>query len=97
MIHHSPNCPGKNNFTEYLYQIIPDNNKKEINFQQWESTDRTTTVNMVTQKFEFIDFWAKKINLLTAQSYIAKSQAKYLSILKENLLSLISMMLADFA
>ena len=34
------------------------------------------------QKFEFIEFLAKKIDLLAAHTYIAKSQAKYLSILK---------------
>ena len=97
MIHRCPKCPGKNNRIEYLYQIIPDNTEEEINFQEWESADRTTIVNMVMQKFEFIEFLAKKIDLLTAHSYIAKSQAKYLSILKENLLSSTCIMLADFA
>ena len=51
MIHHCPNCSGKNNLIEYLYQIIPDNTVEEISFQQWESTDRTTIVNMIMQKF----------------------------------------------
>ena len=46
-----PNCSGKNNLIEYLYQIIPDNTVEEISFQQWESTDRTTIVNMIMQKF----------------------------------------------
>ena len=96
MIHCCPNCPGKNNLTEYLYQIIPDNTEEEIHFQQWESTDRTTIVNMVMQKFEFIEFLPKKIDLLTAHSYIAKSQPKYLSILKENLLSSTCIVLPDF-
>ena len=38
-----------------------------------------------------------KYDLLIAHSYIAKSQAKYLSILKENLLSSTCIVLADFA
>ena len=45
MIYRCPNCPGKNNFIKYLYQIIPGNTE-EINFQQWESTNRTTIVNI---------------------------------------------------
>ena len=40
---------------------------------------------------------AKKIDLLTVHLYIAKSQARYLSVLKENLLSSTSIVLADFA
>ena len=65
--------------------------------QQLESTDRTAIFDMVMEKFEFIEFLAKKIDLLTAHSYIAKSQAKYVSALKENLLSSIYMVLTDFA
>ena len=61
------------------------------------STHRTTIVTMVMKKFEFIEFLAIKIDLLTAHSYIAKSQAMYLSALKENLLSSTCIVLADFA
>ena len=82
MVHRCPNCPGKDNLIEYLYQIISDNTEDEIDFQQWESTYGTTIVNMVMEKFEFIVL-AKKIDLLTAHSYIAKSQARYLSTLKK--------------
>ena len=60
MIHGCPNCPGKDNLIEYLYHIIPDNTENEIDFQQWKSTDRTI-VNMVMEKFEFIEFLAKKL------------------------------------
>ena len=56
MIHRCPNRPGKNNFIEYLYQIILDNTEEEINFQQWESTDRTTIVNMVINMVSFTNF-----------------------------------------
>ena len=88
MVHCCPNCTGKDNLIECRYQIISDNTEDEIDFQQWESTDR---------KFEFIEFLAKKIDLLTAHSYIAKSQAMYLSVLKENLLSSTCIVLADVA
>ena len=97
MVHRRPNCPGKDNLIEYLYQIISDNTEDEIDFQQWESSDRTTIVNMVMEKFEFIKFLAKKIDLLTAHSYITKSQATYLSALKENLLSSTCLVLAYYA
>jgi len=49
------------------------------------------------EKFEFVEFLAKKIDLLTAHSYIAKSQTKYLSMVKENLLPSTCIVLADFA
>ena len=96
MVHHCPNCPGKDNLIEYLYQIISDHTEDEIDFQQWESTDRTTIVCMVMEKFKF-EFLAKKFDLLTAHLYIAKSQARYLSASKENLLSSTYIALADFA
>ena len=52
---------------------------------------------MVMEKFEFIEFLAKKIDLLTAHLYTAKLQARYLSALKENALLSTCIMLADFA
>ena len=97
MVHCCPNCPGKDNLIEYFYQITSDNTEDEIDFQKWESTNRTTIVNKVMEKFEFVEFLAKKIDLLTAHLYIAKSQARYLSVLKENLLSSTCRVLADFA
>ena len=81
---------------KYLHQIISGYTEDEMHFQQWQSIDRTI-VNMVMKKFEFIEFLVKKIDLLTAHSYITKLQAKYLSGLKENLSSSTCMVLADFA
>ena len=52
---------------------------------------------MVIEKPEFIEFLAKKIDLLTAHSYIARIKVKYLSMLKENLTSSTCIVLADFA
>ena len=60
VVHHCPNCQRKNNFIKYLYQIISGNTEDEIDFHQWESTDRTTIVNMVMEKFEFTEFLTKK-------------------------------------
>ena len=62
MVHHCTNCPGKDNLFKYLYQIISDNTEDEIHFQQSKSTDRTTIVKMVMEKFEFIEFLTKKKN-----------------------------------
>ena len=36
MVRRCPNCPGKVNRIEYLYQIISDNTEDEIDFQQWD-------------------------------------------------------------
>ena len=97
MVYRCPNCPGKDDLIEYLYQNISDNTEEEIDFQQWESTERTTMINMVMGKFEFIEFLATKIDLLTAHLYIAKSQASCLSSLKKKCLSSTCIVLADFA
>ena len=52
MVHRCPNFPGKDHLIEYLYEIISDNTEDEIDFQQWESTDKTTIVNMVMESFK---------------------------------------------
>ena len=64
MVHHCLNDPGKNNLIEYVHHIISNNSVEMVDFQQWESTDRTTIVNMVMEKLEFIKVLTKKIDLL---------------------------------
>ena len=58
VVYRGPNYLGKDNVVEYLYQTISDNTEDKIDFE-WESTDRTTIVNMVMEKFEFVVFGQK--------------------------------------
>ena len=99
MVHQCLNCPGKSNLIEFLHAQFDDFTNDEIQFQQWQSTDRTTIVNMFMSHTEFIEFTACKVDQLTSHSYIAKTQAKYLSLLKIRLPSIPAtcIVLADFA
>ena len=95
MVHRCSNCPGKDALHQYLQEV--PHSSDQITFQQWVSTDRTTMVTM--KPFEFQEFLANKIDLLTAHSYISKCQARYLTHLKDNLSTTPStcIVLADFA
>ena len=74
IVHHRPNCPAKDNLIEYLYQSISDNTEDEIDFQQWESTNRTTIVNMVMEKFEFKKFLVELDRYIGQPIYIGRYQ-----------------------
>ena len=77
MVHRCSNCPGKDALHQYLQEV--PHSSDQITFQQWVSTDRTTMVTMMKEPFEFQEFLANKIDLLTAHSYISKCQARYLT------------------
>ena len=57
----------------------------ETEFKQWTTTDRTELVHNALPADEFIKELCEKLDKITSYSYIAKSQAKYLPDLKDNL------------
>ena len=61
------------------------------------STNRTELVTQTLSVDEFIDLLVKNIDNLTAHSYIAKCQARYLKSRKENLPDNSMLVLGDFA
>ena len=69
----------------------------EIEFKQWTTTDRTELVHNALLVDEFIKELCEKLDKITSHSYIAKSQAKYLADLKDNLKENEAIVLGDFA
>ena len=69
----------------------------EIEFKQWTTTDRTELVHNALPADEFIKELREKLDKITSHSYIAKSQAKYLPDLKDNLKENEAIVLGDFA
>ena len=69
----------------------------EIEFKQWTTTDRTELVHNALPADEFIEELCEKLDKITSHSYIAKSQAKYLADLKDNLKENEAIVLGDFA
>ena len=67
-----------------------------MTFKQWVSIDRADLVMQTMPFSEFITAFYYQLYSITCHSYIAKSQARYLSELKENLEDAI-IVLGDFA
>jgi hypothetical protein len=84
MIHHCENCLGENALREYLDKMFADS-LEEISFQQWQGTDRAMLCTQTTTAQEFVELLVNAISKLTVHSFIAKSQARYLKNLKDNL------------
>ena len=75
MVFRCPNCPGIVNLHEKLDKIFSNLDASEpIQFQQWQSTDRTQIISLSLPLTEFIQLLAEKLDLFTAHSYIAKAQ-----------------------
>jgi hypothetical protein len=96
MIHHCENCLGENALREYLDKMFADS-LEEISFQQWQGTDRAMLCTQTTTAQEFVELLVNAISKLTVHSFIAKSQARYLKNLKDNLSETSCIALLDFA
>ena len=93
-----PNCRGIVNLHKKLDEIFSNLEASEpIQFQQWQSTDRTRIISLSLPLTEFVQLLAEKLDLFTAHSYIAKAQATYFKHRKETLKSNECLILADFA
>ena len=68
-----------------------------INFLQWTTTDRTELVSQTLSVEDFIDKLCSHLDDITAHSFISKSQALYLKMLKEQLKEDEAIILMDFA
>jgi hypothetical protein len=96
MVHRCPNCPGIVSLKKFLDAQLIDNDE-EVSFNQWQKTDRTTLIYQTTTMEEYKLMLSEPINKLTAHSYIAKCQARYLKQQKENLAKDCCIVLGDFA
>ena len=98
MIHRCAKCPGFDNLKEFLDEELSEiDEEEEIQFNQWESTDRSQLVTQTASLFEYKELVVSHINQLTSHSYIAKCQTRYLKELKNSLGKNECIILADFA
>jgi len=98
MVHRCQNCPGIDGLQDKLKEMFPNLDDDElVQFQQWQSTDRTQILTLSLPLSDFLQLLAEKLDHLTAHSYIAKAQATYLRHRKDTLESNERLILADFA
>jgi len=101
MIHQCENCPGITNLINHLTELLKQANvddDDEINFKQWDHSDRGC--NLVTRTGTadiFIDELSQQMENLTVHHFIAKSQASYLAACKSKLTPDTAIVLLDFA
>ena len=94
MLHGCSNCPG----TEKLRSFFISNlDEGEVSFQQWQSTDSSQMVTVSMILDEFIQLMIESIDSLTAHSYIARCQGRYLKERKRNIDDETALVLGDFA
>lgn len=91
------NCPGKIGVEEYLKTLPELDERDNISYLQWISTDRSTLTTIVSSTDEFIATLSSKILSLTRHHYISKSQSEYLKYCKQNLDNTEVLILGDFS
>ena len=98
MMHRCEKCPGREGLQKFLDaeldEIEPD---EEFHFSQWDTTDRATLDTRTTTGEEYKDMLIETIDNLTKHSYLAKAQAKFLNMKKDNLGPNEVLVLGDFA
>ena len=80
-----------------MYSQDDYDDDSSVDYKQWKTTDRAELVNMTETTTDFIDIIIKKLQKLTAHSYIAKCQAVYLTNVKKELKSNEVVVLGDSA
>jgi hypothetical protein len=76
-------CPGKENVIAFLNSLEECQTLEEIEYKQWESTDKTTLNTLKAPISDFVENLADKITTLSRHHYISKAQNAYLKKLKE--------------
>lgn len=82
---------------DHLNQLFESNGIEEIQYQIWESTDRSTLLSRVQDSQEFVDELCEKLIVLRNHDFVAKQQASYLEHLKQTLKEGEILLLCDFA
>ena len=72
-------------------------NEETSTYNQWTMTDRAELISRTVTTEEFVNILIKKIEKITAHSYITRAQAQYLKDLKEHLANDEVIVLRDFA
>ena len=98
MVHRCQKCPTYTASTEYdelkfqEYYI-----EEDITYSQWDSTNRATLRKHITPVDEFIELLVYYLTNLSKYPFIAKGQAQYLKVRKEEIDEETCIILLDFA
>ena len=71
----STECPGKEPSREMLGRCFNVEEREEIEFKQWTTTDQSTLQTIVQSTDEFIENFLEKLETLRRHDFIAKQQS----------------------
>ena len=97
MVHRCENCPGAASLKLFLEDKLKEFEIHDVNFTQWQNTDRPTMGTHSTDRTTYIELLVDMLDRLTSHSYIAKSQGHSLKKLKSELPQNECIVLLDFA
>ena len=101
MVQRCPSCPKSTEvFQQRLYEMLENEGyaaNDTIEFQQWTTTDRSTMVSQKEYVYDYVDIVEAQLQKLTAHSFIAKAQSRYLKSRKAEMGSSTVLILGDFA
>ena len=90
-------CPKTEKLREYLTTSLEENDRDQITYKQWVSTDRSTLETRCAPLEEFVDILCEKLELLRSHSFIASEQAVFYANCKEMLKVGVFLVTADFS
>ena len=100
MVHRCPNRPELNTLLQdFLFHAIGDFDDDDdvIEFSQWTTTDQSNLTHHTETVNEYVNIVIEQLHILTAHSYISKSQSRYSKKLKSEIDNSTVLFLGDFA
>ncbi len=88
-------CQSLEGFKEKLLEIFSD--VEEIEYKQWQSTDRSTLQSFTDNTEEFVEKFCEKLDQLRRHDFIAKKQSQFCSEKKDKLEDGEFLVVCDFA
>lgn len=79
------NCPGVDQLKNELVLFLENSDIKDIKFQMWQTTDRSTLQTQIVSTLSFIDIFFPLLHKLKTHSFISKQQSSYFQTARESL------------
>ena len=90
-------CPAMKEFSNYVIEVLMQNNILQVIFSMWQSTDRCTLKQECLPTEDFVDQLCDRLESLITHHFISKSQSEYLAARKQRLRSDEVLLQCDFA
>ena len=97
MLHRCSECPDTKPLRDFVTADLVRSVIDEMEYSQWQSTDRPTLIKSKSSTEEYIDTLVSAISDLTAHSFISKCQSRYFKNCRENLSPISCIIVLDFA